>query len=88
MSRWIAAALSILSASGCSIAPSQTAVATQLPPIPPSLTERCPDLTTLQGPEMQRVAVKLVEVSALYYQCQARHGALSEAVRNREMKGD
>lgn len=71
-------ALSTALLSACSTTPS-VVDCPKRPPIPPSLTERCPDLGSLSGPTMGHLAAKLVEVSALYYQCQARHSGLSDA---------
>lgn len=71
-------ALSMILLSGCSTAPSATDCPPR-PPIPASLLERCPDLAPLQGSTMGHLAAKLVEVSSLYYQCQARHSGLSDA---------
>lgn len=85
MYRLMLCALCLTLASGCSTVPSP--IPSAVPPIPASLMEPCPDLEPLRHPTMPALAVKLIEVSGRYYQCQARQKALSEAVRNRD-KGD
>lgn len=83
MSRLMLFVLSTILLSACSTTPS-TIECPKRPPIPASLTERCPDLLLLTGNTMGHLAAKLVEVSALYYQCQARHSGLSDAVKGQE----
>lgn len=78
MYRLILFALLTILLSGCSTVPLAIDCPPR-PPIPASLTERCPDLAPLQGSTMGHLAAKLVEVSGLYYQCQARHSGLSDA---------
>lgn len=77
MSRLMLFALSALLVSGCSTTPSP-AVTLERPPLPASLLVRCPDLQPLSDQSFQAVTVKLVEVAALYRQCQTRHAGLSE----------
>lgn len=83
MYRLILFALSMTLLSGCSTAPSVIDCPPR-PQTPASLLERCPDLTPLEGSTMGHLAAKLVEVSGLYYQCQARHSGLSEATTSQE----
>lgn len=78
MHRLILFVLSTTLLSGCLTVPSVIDRQPR-PPIPASLLERCPDLTPLEGNTMGHLAAKLVEVSGLYYQCQARHSGLSDA---------
>lgn len=48
---------------------------------PPNLLAPCPDLPSLEDGTAEAVLSSIVEVSELYYDCQAKHHALVEAVR-------
>lgn len=50
-------------------------------PLPANLTQPCPDLTPLETATGAAVLRKIVETAELYYECQARHRALVDALR-------
>lgn len=60
---------------------SLTAPLPERPPLPANLTAPCLPLTPLEDGTGAAVLRKLVEVSGAYYDCAARHGSLSDAVR-------
>lgn len=51
------------------------------PPLPADLVQACPDLTPIEDGTAAAVLRKLVEASQAYYDCQARHAGLVEAVQ-------
>ena len=69
------ACVSTMTACGPSMVPSPR------PALPADLTRRCPDLTPLEDGTKAAVLRKLAEVGALYYDCQATHDGLVEAVQ-------
>lgn len=48
----------------------------QAAPAPAEAMVRCPDLAPLQSATGKAILDKLVEVSEMYYDCQAKHDAL------------
>lgn len=73
-------ALCLPMVSGCSTTHS-VAPPLPRPPIPLALTTGCPPLAPMRSASFPEVLAKLVEVSALYHDCRARHSALSSATR-------
>lgn len=68
--------------SGCSTISSPIAKPS-FPPIPPSLTDRLPEMTPLANPTCAALAAKLTEVTGWYYVCRQRHSGLSDVIENR-----
>jgi len=60
---------------------SQTTLSGVRQALPANLLTPCPDLPALDDGSAETTLRTLVEVSQLYYECQARHDALSAAVR-------
>lgn len=68
--------LGLLILSGCASFPRMIKA-----PVPPSLTQPCPKLPKLSNPEMGAMLSNHVETAEMYYECAAKHNALSELVK-------
>lgn len=49
---------------------------------PPNLLAACPDLHPLEDGTAGAVLASIVELAEMYYDCQAKHAALAEAVQS------
>lgn len=48
--------------------------------VPPELLQRCPNLTPLNDGSAGAAVWKIVDIASQYYDCQARQGALIDAL--------